>query len=131
MMIVLQWPARALHPNSRVHWSTRAGATKIAKSFAHWKTLERVRATKWAVPNGRLKLCIVFVPPDKRKRDDDGLIASFKAYRDGIASGLGIDDNRFITQAEVSGETCKGGKVVVTIEPTEALKAMGVEDGHA
>lgn len=28
----------------------------------------------------------------KRKMDDDGLSASFKAIRDGIASKLGIDD---------------------------------------
>lgn len=122
-MIELPWPARELHPNARVHWAKRAKVAAEAKAYAHWVTL----ACKPAPLNhGKLIFCLEFFPPDRRKRDDDGLIASMKSARDGIAQALGIDDNRFITRAEISDGTCKGGKVVVTIEPAEALKAMGV-----
>ena len=30
-----------------------------------------------------------------RRRDDDNMVGSFKAYRDGIADALGVDDRRF------------------------------------
>jgi crossover junction endodeoxyribonuclease RusA len=57
-----------------------------------------------------------FYPPDHRRRDDDGLIASMKSARDGIADALKIDDRRFITRAEVKDETHPFGRVMVSIE---------------
>lgn len=49
-----------------------------------------------AVPDTpKIALWLDFVPPDRRHRDDDNLVASFKAGRDGIAMALGIDDKRF------------------------------------
>jgi len=67
------------------------------------------------VPEGRALLAIEFLPPDRRKRDDDNMLAAFKAGRDGLADALGIDDNRFVTQLSVSDETVKGGAVRVRI----------------
>ncbi|MNC70101.1 hypothetical protein D3C75_1208780 [compost metagenome] len=61
-----------------------------------------------------------FVPPDRRRRDDDNLVAMFKAGRDGLADALGIDDNVFATQIRVSKETIKGGAVHVCIQAQEA-----------
>ena len=68
-----------------------------------------------APAEGRALLALEFVAPDKRKRDDDNMLAAFKAGRDGLADALGIDDNRFVTQISVSGETAKGGMVRVEI----------------
>lgn len=56
-----------------------------------------------------------FYPPDKRRRDDDGLLSSMKAARDGIADALGIDDHRFVSHPYVKEEVRKGGAVVVRI----------------
>jgi len=64
---------------------------------------------------GRLHLWLDFYPPDRRHRDDDGLLSSLKAARDGIADALGIDDNRFVSHPLVREEVRKGGEVVVTI----------------
>jgi hypothetical protein len=36
---------------------------------------------------------LAFFLPDARHRDDDNLAASCKAYRDGIADGLKVDDS--------------------------------------
>ena len=41
---------------------------------------------------------------DRRARDDDNIIASFKAGRDGMAQALGIDDKRFICHPFVSDQ---------------------------
>jgi hypothetical protein len=114
MKVTLAWPDRALHPNSRVHWRTRAKATKVAREAA--RVLALAAGAKAAVlPDGRLHLWIDFYPPDRRRRDDDGLLASMKAARDGIADALGIDDRRFVSHPMLRDEVRRGGEVVVTI----------------
>jgi crossover junction endodeoxyribonuclease RusA len=47
------------------------------------------------LPEGTLALWLDFYPPDRRARDDDNIIAAFKAGRDGMAEALGINDRRF------------------------------------
>jgi crossover junction endodeoxyribonuclease RusA len=76
-----------------------------------------------AKPKGEVVLALEFVPPDKRRRDDDNLIAMFKSGRDGLADALGIDDNIFATQVRVSKETIKGGAVRVRIEAVKGEAA--------
>lgn len=106
--VTLPWPARALHPNSRGHWSARAKAAKRAREegffaakAAGWHRIE------W--PEGRLHLWIDFYPPDKRRRDDDGLLTCFKPYRDGIADAIQVDDCRFVSHPFLRDEVRKGG----------------------
>lgn len=112
--LVLPWPHRDLHPNSRVHWARKAKAIKSAR---HQAGLAVLRSGWQAVPfpAGRLHLWIDFYPPDRRRRDDDGLLASMKAARDGIADALGIDDARFVSHPFVKDETRKSGEVRIRI----------------
>jgi crossover junction endodeoxyribonuclease RusA len=59
-----------------------------------------------------------FVPPDRRRRDLDNLIASMKAGLDGLADALGVDDSRWKLSAEApaaGGEV--GGFVRVEVTP--------------
>lgn len=44
---------------------------------------------------GRLDLIVSFYPPDKRYRDDDNMVGSFKTLRDGLADAFGVNDRRF------------------------------------
>lgn len=67
------------------------------------------------LPEGRLHLWMDFYAPDRRRRDDDGLLASMKAARDGIADALAIDDARFVSHPMIRDEVCRGGKVVVRL----------------
>lgn len=60
--------------------------------------------------------CIFSPPPPKRNRDLDGLLSSCKAYFDGIADVIGIDDSRFQHQAPVWGIPRKGGNVRIVLE---------------
>lgn len=97
-MIVLPWPDRRLSPNARQHWRALAAVKKQARADAC--TLATVAISlrdKRAIHDmdGRIPLTIRFYPPDERRRDDDNMISSFKALRDGIADALGVDDRRF------------------------------------
>jgi crossover junction endodeoxyribonuclease RusA len=55
---------------------------------------------------------ITFHPPDKRKRDLDNCLASFKAGLDGIADALGVNDCQFKLSLEM-GSPIKGGEVEI------------------
>ena len=119
--VLLPWPDRALHPNARVHWAQRARATKAARFCAWALTGEAVqKAGLRTVPEGKLHLMLDFYPPDRRRRDDDGLLAAFKAARDGIADALGIDDSRFVSHPCLMDEVVAGGQVRVCVVKKES-----------
>ena len=111
MKLHLPWPPKELSPNARVHWAKKSKVAKAYRAQCGFIT----KAAKVVVPvtEGRLHLWLTFYPPDKRRRDDDNMIASFKSGRDGIADALGIDDCRFITHPWVHTET--GGYIKVSI----------------
>ena len=112
--LVLPWPSRDLHPNSRVHWGQRAKAAKVAKANAHLLAL----AANWhrrALPEGALHVWIDGYPTDRRRRDADGLLSSLKPTLDGIANAMGIDDRRFVPHPWVKDEVRKGGEVRIRI----------------
>ncbi len=113
--LVLPWPSKDLSPNARVHWRDRSKATKAARQTAVVLAFEAGWRDAW-LPEGRLHLWIDFYQaPRKVLPDDDNLLLRFKAYRDGIAQVLGIDDRRFISHPMVHEERRKGGQVVVRI----------------
>jgi Holliday junction resolvase RusA-like endonuclease len=70
----------------------------------------------WALPfiGERLPLRVTFYPPDRRRRDDDNMIASFKSARDGLADALGVDDRCFAPHY-VFADPVDGGQIVVEI----------------
>lgn len=114
LKVILPWPARVLHPNARPHWSVKAKAAKAARATAYALALQ-AGAMRMQWPDGRLHLWIDFYPPDRRRRDDDGLLASVKAARDGMADAMGIDDHRFVSHPMLREEVRKGGQVVMTV----------------
>ena len=117
MTLHLPWPPKELSPNARVHWAKKSKAAKAYRLQCGFMT----KAAKIIVPDieGRLHLWITFYPPDKRHRDDDNMIASFKSGRDGIADALGINDCRFITHPFVSDDIGNFIKVEITGGPID------------
>jgi len=115
--LILPWQPRVLQPNARVHWSRKARAAKKARQEA----FVLARAAGWGalqLPAGRLHLWLDFFPPTRQRRDDDNLLAAFKAARDGLADALGIDDARFISHPYLRDEVRAGGEVRVRISTT-------------
>lgn len=114
--ILLPWPAKALSPNARGHWSQRSRA---AKAYRMQCFLFAKKAGLIA-PAGRILLQLEFLPPTARRRDDDNLLASFKAGRDGLADALGIDDSLFVSQVQIGEVHRPGGAVRVTLSPFQS-----------
>lgn len=108
MAIELPWPPRELHPNARPHFHVKAKAAKSYRESAYW-------LTKAALPEGGNVLRIQFLPPDRRRRDLDGMLSSIKSGIDGIADAMEVDDHMFDFNLS-RGAPVKGGKVIVEVE---------------
>lgn len=111
-MILLPWPPKELSPNSRTHWADKARAAKSAREAAGWAT----KAAGVKVDgDGKIDLHITFNPPSRRRYDLDNCLSSNKAHLDGIADGLGVNDQRFNLHLEM-GDVVKGGQVLVRVQ---------------
>lgn len=109
--VLLPWPPRALSPNARGHWSKRSRA---AKSY-RMQCFILAKKAGLTAPAGRILLSLEFLPPNRQRRDDDNLLAAFKAGRDGLADALGIDDSVFVSQVQLSPEVHPMGAVRVRL----------------
>lgn len=114
-MVTLPWPSKALHPNARVHWASKARATRKARHDAKVACLAAgVRGLDWPAAH----VSLTFQPPSRRAHDLDNLLAALKGALDGVADATGIDDSKW-TISIARGETVKYGSVVVQIEKGE------------
>lgn len=94
LTIALPWPPKELSPNARKHWRGLAKAKKAYRDACRVETLLQCRPGYLRLPE-RIHLTMDFVPPDRRKRDRDNLVAAMKSGLDGVADALGINDERF------------------------------------
>lgn len=84
-------PDPDLSPNKRLNWRAKYRITKEAKDEIFW-IVKQVWQNR--PPLERAKISYYFYTKDNRGRDLDNLIASCKAYQDGlVAGGLLIDDD--------------------------------------
>ena len=88
--VLLPWPDKRLNPNARIHFAQKAKVFAEAKNTAY---LLAIQAGLRGYQGRRLRL--VFMLPDKRRRDLDNLHASMKAALDGLAMAIGCDDSEF------------------------------------
>lgn len=117
--IVLPWPDKRLSPNARIHWRPKAAVTAKARADAHFLALEAAGYSLGAIRTtlageAPIALRVTFYPPDKRHRDDDGMVSMFKAARDGIADALQVNDRRFRPEYHFADPE-KPGRVEVMI----------------
>lgn len=109
--ITLPWPPAGLSPNARHHWATTARLKKQYRQACAWQAKAQGAQP---IAADRLQVHLHFVPPNRRARDWDNLIASMKAGLDGLADVLKVDDSRWRLSFEVAeGEI--GGMVKVHI----------------
>lgn len=115
-MIELPYPAKELSPNSRCHWSQKARAAKKARNYAFSIALAAgLNKSTFADYEGKLHLWIDYYAKTKNYPDADNCLSASKAFIDGIADALGINDRRFVHHPLVKDETRKGGKVIIRI----------------
>lgn len=113
LVIELPWPPKECNPNSRAHWAKAAKAKASYRDACFFETRRQIGSSLPAREG--YSLWITFYAPDRRRRDDDNVLASFKSGRDGIASALGVDDSKFRQLPYLHTETRKGGLVKVVI----------------
>lgn len=94
--LVLPFPntaqRKALSPNGRGHWRSRAAETKKMKTLALYLTIGALPSLHQ--PWEAATLTYRFYPPDARGRDRDNYCAIMKPAVDGIVKGaLLTDDN--------------------------------------
>lgn len=128
-VIDLPWPPKDLHPNARVHWAKKAKAAKRARNDAAWFALSSGVRTHDFAGMESLDVSLVFLPPDNRRRDTDGMISSIKSYFDGIADVVGVDDSKWVFTGIRRGEPQKPG--VVRVEISSVVSASSETKGDA
>lgn len=94
IVVRMPFPAPELFPNRKngKHWGTVKAIKGKQVSDGYWATMA---AGSSQLPAGDIPLSLLFITPDKRKRDADNLLAASKALLDGMAAALGVDDSRF------------------------------------
>lgn len=114
MTLDLPYPHKLLWPNGRTRsHMAKARQTKQHRTWAHVAALgQRVDA-----PAGdQLRLVATFHPkPAGPLPDEDNAGASLKAYQDGIATALGVDDRGFGKPEVLFGARHPLGKVVIEV----------------
>jgi crossover junction endodeoxyribonuclease RusA len=115
MIITLPFPPLHCWPNarSRSHWPSTDAKAK-AKRWAYLAT--RAAAGGFSGDGSSIPVTVhVHAKPRGPLPDGDNVNAACKAYFDGIAEALGVNDRHFVVAAPVFGERVKGGKVVIKI----------------
>ncbi len=111
--IKLPWPSPCLYVNNRSHWSVKAKSRAKQRSDCRYLALGTKPIRTLEIP-----ITLTFCPPDKRRRDIDGLLSACKGLIDGIADAWGIDDSRFKLTL-LRGPVVKGGQVLIDYEAME------------
>lgn len=114
MILELPWPDKKLSPNSRLHHMVLAAAKKAYREQCRTIASQSIPT----LPEGRIRLEIMFYPPANRGYDIDGLLSRMKSGIDGVATAWGIDDVRFRPILIDIGHKRQNGVVEITIKTT-------------
>ncbi len=114
VLIELPWPAKILWPNGRGHWAAKHREFQKHKQWA-FLAAKAVHPDmeRWA--NGRLQWSVTFYPKTKHPIDRDNAIASLKAYQDGLADAMFVNDSLFDIPTIHFAEPVKNGRVVIVL----------------
>ena len=121
MHIKLPYPVKALWPNGRAHYHAKARATDNHRAWAHGVALAVKGRGNLPDTTGWDILLTVYPKPTGPFPDKDNASAACKAYLDGIADALGVNDRLFSAPRVQFAERCKEGKFVFTLTEMVAL----------
>lgn len=117
--ITMPWPAPQVWPNYRQshHWRSYykhvAAQRQMAWALACEAGISK-RDIAWNDDGRTISVQVVISPPDRRRRDRDGMQGACKSILDGVSDALGVDDQYFAPTYVIT-EPVKGGKIVVTL----------------
>lgn len=113
-MIVMPWPVPQVWPNYRQshHWRSYYKPVKAQRDLACLMANAAKFAPVWNDAGTHIAMTITISPPDKRRRDRDGMKGACKSILDGIADAIGVDDQYF-DPIFVFAEPKKPGQIIV------------------
>jgi crossover junction endodeoxyribonuclease RusA len=115
-VIELPFPAKILWPNGRGHYMAKHREFQKHKTWAFLAAKSvHPDMERWA--GGKLQWSATFYPKTRHIIDKDNAAASLKAYQDGIAAAMMVNDNLFDTPTIHFAEPVKNGRVVITLLP--------------
>lgn len=118
MLIELPYPAKILWPNGRGHHMAKHREFKKHKLWAYGAMkaeIFQIPGPERQPPPERIRWSATFYPKTKHAPDKDNAAASLKAYQDGIAAAMQIDDSRFDNPTIHFAEPVRNGRVVVVL----------------
>jgi crossover junction endodeoxyribonuclease RusA len=114
--LALPFPEKILWPNGRGHHMAKHRAFKKHKEWAHMAALAEIpRCFRWNGEPIRLRYTVTPKGATRTAIDKDNTVSAMKAYQDGIAAALVIDDSNFATPEIVFGKPEGIGNVLVEI----------------
>jgi crossover junction endodeoxyribonuclease RusA len=115
MVVKLPFPSASLFPNRKngQHWG-KTVAERTAQHEAGYLLTKQAKGD-YTPPDGPIALSLLYLTPDKRKRDADNMLAASKALIDGMAYALGIDDSRFRPVLVDWQHGPKGGALIAAV----------------
>jgi hypothetical protein len=114
--IVLPFPPKVLWPNGRtLNHKFKAAAFRKAREEAAWAA----KAANVRVGDSPIPVHLIVKPKAKGPAPDaDNCVSACKAYFDGIAAAIGINDRHFAAPTvEIDGE--RSGQFVICIGETQ------------
>ncbi len=123
IVVIVPWPHIYLSPNSRINWQAKSQISKRHRFNAKFLTLATVGCGNLAHPiDDYIEVQMIAHPRDKRKRDEDNIIASMKSSLDGIADALGVNDASFHFKELEFAETKRPPDIEVWLTWKERVK---------
>ncbi len=110
--IELPFPAKVLWPNGRGHWAAKHREFKKHKQWAYLAAKASLNGCRIVEQQ---EWSATFYPKTANRIDADNAVASLKAYIDGIAAAIGVDDALFRAPTIHFAEPVKGGRVVIVL----------------
>ena len=113
-MIQLPYPDAALSPNARVHHMAKHRTFQKHKGWAHAATLASRNALPLLPEAGDIDVLVTAYPKRRNAKDRDNFTGRCKAYFDGIAKAIGVNDSRFDPRIQW-GEPVADPYVIITL----------------
>jgi hypothetical protein len=111
-VIELPWPSSSLSGHAKGHWRDKAGITAKHRAWAKAATL--AAGLDGISASGDVKVIVTFYPPDRRG-DRTNYPNRLKAYFDGIADALKVNDRRFLPSYHFAEPVGKDAAKVVVV----------------
>lgn len=129
LTVAMPWANRKLSPNIHLNFYEKAKTFKSEKWRAVLYTREAMKQAGLTIckpiptpqskyrgkKGGTVNIRLILTPPTSRYRDEDNMLAQCKAYIDGIALQLGVNDCVFHYREQIWNEASRKNSSLIFV----------------